>query len=274
MTISDLEPKGVDQALRLSGSPPALRVESVSCSYDGVQAVRQITLEVPKGGFLGLIGPNGAGKSTLLDCISGVNVTYDGRLALNGADVTRLPVHKLAALGIGRTFQTARVFRRMSVMSNLMVAARYPAGERLAAVVLGSWHSNEAENLARAWSILRFFDLTHIANNWGSELSGGQERLVELSRILMSRPQIVLLDEPFAGVSPTNRERLADRLRELSTSTGVTILMVEHRLEWVEHLCEKVFVMAEGRLIAQGTMAELRMQRAVIDSYLGAPADL
>jgi branched-chain amino acid transport system ATP-binding protein len=162
----------------------------------------------------------------------------------------------------------------MSVMSNLMVAARHPAGERLAAVLFGSWHSNEAENLARAWSILRFFDLTQIANNWGSELSGGQERLVELSRILMSRPQIVLLDEPFAGVSPTNRERLADRLRELSTSTGVTILMVEHRLEWVEHLCEKVFVMAEGRLIAQGTMAELRMHRAVIDSYLGTPADL
>ena len=250
---------------------PALRVESVSCSYDGVQAVRKVTLEVPQGSFYGLIGPNGAGKSTLLDCISGVNVEYEGRMYLNGADVTRLPLQRMAERGLGRTFQTARVFRRMSVLSNLMVAARHPVGEGLGAALLGTWKRDEERNLARAWTILKFFDLTHVADNWGSELSGGQERLIELSRILMSHPQVVLLDEPFAGVSPVNRAKLANQLRQLSMDTGVTILMVEHRLEWVENLCETVFVMAEGKLIAQGSLAQLRSERAVIDSYLGAP---
>ncbi len=250
---------------------PALRVESVSCSYDGLQAVRQVTLEVPQGSFFGLIGPNGAGKSTLLDCISGVNVGYEGRVFLDGADVTRLPLQRMAERGLGRTFQTARVFRRMSVLSNLMVAARHPVGEGLAASLFGTWKADEERNLARAWTILRFFDLAHIADNWGSELSGGQERLIELSRILMSHPRVVLLDEPFAGVSPVNRAKLANQLRQLSMDTGVTILMVEHRLEWVENLCETVFVMAEGKLIAQGTLAQLRSERAVIDSYLGAP---
>jgi ABC-type branched-subunit amino acid transport system ATPase component len=250
---------------------PALRVESVSCSYDGVQAVRNVTLEVPQGSFYGLIGPNGAGKSTLLDCISGVNVGYEGRVWLDGADVTRLPLQLMAERGLGRTFQTARVFRRMSVLSNLMVAARHPAGEALGAALLGTWKADEELNLARAWTILKFFDLTHIADNWGSELSGGQERLIELSRILMSHPRVVLLDEPFAGVSPVNRAKLANQLRQLSMDTGVTILMVEHRLEWVENLCETVFVMAEGKLIAQGSLAQLRSERAVIDSYLGSP---
>ncbi|HXC80072.1 MAG TPA: ABC transporter ATP-binding protein [Candidatus Acidoferrum sp.] len=250
---------------------PALRAEGVSCSYDGLQAVRNVTLEVPRGAFYGLIGPNGAGKSTLLDCISGVNVAYEGRVFVGGEDVTRLPLQRMAERGLGRTFQTARVFRRMSVMSNLMVAARHPVGESLAAALTGTWKSDEARHLERAWSILQFFDLIRIADNWGSELSGGQERLIELSRLLMSNPQVVLLDEPFAGVSPVNRAKLASQLRQLSMDTGVTILMVEHRLEWIENLCERVFVMAEGKLIAQGSLAELRSHRAVIDSYLGAP---
>lgn len=232
-----------------------------------------MTFDVPRGSFYGLIGPNGAGKSTLLDCISGVNVTYAGRIFLEGVDVTRLPLQRMAARGLGRTFQTARVFRRMSVMSNLMVAARNPAGESLREALLKTWKADEARHLTRAWSILNFFDLAHVADNWGSELSGGQERLIELSRLLMSHPQVVLLDEPFAGVSPANRAKLAKQLKVLSRDTGVTILMVEHRLEWVEHLCDRVFVMAEGRLIAQGTLAELRRERAVIDSYLGAPLD-
>jgi branched-chain amino acid transport system ATP-binding protein len=251
----------------------ALKVDNLFCSYGGVRAVNGVSFEVPAGAFYGLVGPNGAGKSTLIDCISGLNRKYSGGVWVGGTPVARMLPHHLARRGLGRTFQTSRVFRRMTVMSNLMVGGRHQIGERLVSALFGGWKAQQEGFLARAVSLLDLFEIRGVADSYGAELSGGQERLVEISRLMMSRPTVVLLDEPFAGVSPSNRLKLADQLHRLSVEHQVTLLMVEHRLEWVEMLCSNLYVMAQGRLIAEGTMTELRRDHAVVAAYLGDARD-
>jgi len=247
----------------------ALKLSGIECSFGGVQAVAGVSFDVMDGEFVGLIGPNGAGKSTLLDCVSGLNRSYRGRVVWDGRDITRWPLHRVAQAGLVRTFQVPRLFRRMTALSNVMVGPRNQLGENLGAVISGSWRRQESELLAEAYRTLRRFDLSYVANNYGSDLSGGQERLLELCRAIMFRPRMLLLDEPFAGVSPTNRRRLADLLTGVWRDEKVTIVMVEHRLEWIEELCNRILVMANGTLIAQGSMADVRKNREVVDSYLG-----
>jgi ABC-type branched-subunit amino acid transport system ATPase component len=150
-----------------------------------------------------------------------------------------------------------------------MAAPLNQPGETIVRAFLGGWRERERELLAQAREVLAYFNLERVADNYGAELSGGQERLVELARVLMFRPQVLLLDEPFAGVSPTNRKLLAERLRSLSTERGITVVMVEHRLQLVEELCDAVVFMSEGQVIAKGSMAELRQVREVVESYLG-----
>ncbi|HEV2250563.1 MAG TPA: ABC transporter ATP-binding protein [Candidatus Limnocylindria bacterium] len=260
----------------LPGAPvvgePILRVRGVAHSYGGVQAVGGVDLDVEAGSFVGLIGPNGAGKTTLLDCISGAVRPARGSVTFRGRDVTGRPLHEIARLGLVRTFQTARVFGRMTVLSNQMAAPSGQLGERLLRAVLGGWRLQEAGQLADALEMLARFDIAAAADQYGGALSGGQRRLTELARSLMARPSALLLDEPFAGVSPTNRRRLATHLQTLSRDHGITVLMVEHRLELVEELCQRIVVMAEGRVIAQGSMADLRRNATVVSAYLGEVA--
>jgi len=251
---------------------PILRVRGITHSYGGVQAVAGVDLDVDAGAFVGLIGPNGAGKTTLLDCISGAVRPGGGSVVFRGSDVTGRSLHEIAQLGLVRTFQTARVFGRMTVLSNLMTAPSGQRGERLLRAVFGGWRAQEAAQLADARQMLGRFDIGDSADQYGAALSGGQRRLAELSRSLMVLPAALLLDEPFAGVSPTNRRRLATHLQALSRDHGITVLMVEHRLELVEELCGRIVVMAEGRVIAQGSMADLRRNAAVVSAYLGEVA--
>lgn len=246
-----------------------LQVRGVRHSYGGVQAVAGVDLDVGRGEFAGLIGPNGAGKTTLLDCISGAVRPAGGTVAFRGSDVTGRSLHDTARLGMVRTFQTARVFGRMTVLSNLMCAPAGQRGERLLRALFGGWRAQEAAQLGDALAMLARFDIGESADQYGAALSGGQRRLTELSRSLMVKPTALLLDEPFAGVSPTNRRRLAAHLQALSRDHGISVLMVEHRLELVEELCERIFVMAEGRVIAQGSMGDLRRNAAVVSAYLG-----
>ncbi len=248
---------------------PALRVVDLACSFGGVQAVRGVTFDVAQGAFVGLIGPNGAGKSTLIDCISGRNRSYRGKVGALGADITRLPLYKVARRGVVRTFQVARPFPKLTVLSNLMVGPRDQTGERVERTLIGGWHGQERTLVSRARSTMDVFGLGRVENNYGSELSGGQERLVELSRAVLCEPRVLLLDEPFAGVSPVNRQRLADLLKGLVADGNMTILMVEHRLEWVERLCSRILVMVEGSLILEGTLPEIRSNERVIEAYLG-----
>lgn len=221
--------------------------------------------------MVGLIGPNGAGKSTVVECISGCVRGYSGQVLLNGTDISGWPTHKVARAGLVRTFQTPRLFRRLSVLSNVMLAAEEGTVEGMRATLLGTWRDRDGERLRQCTAVLERFGLGRIAENLASDLSGGQERLVELCRVLLFKPTVVLLDEPFAGVSPENRHRLADAITELRAA-GVTVLMIEHRLEWVDRLCDRVVVMAEGSVLAAGSMAEIRANDAVISSYLGSKA--
>ncbi len=247
----------------------ALRLENIRCAYGGVQAVAGVSFEIPEGAFVGLIGPNGAGKSTLLDCISGFNRSYTGKVFYDGHEITRWAPHRIASRSLIRTFQTPRLFRNMTVLSNLMAAPPRQRGETLLGVLRGSWRSEESKSLAKARSVIASFSLDRVSDNYCSELSGGQERIVELARTLMTECKVILLDEPFAGVSPANRTRLADHLADLWRIHGVTIIMVEHRLEWIDQLCNSVYVMASGQILAQGSMSELRKNRQVLDAYLG-----
>jgi branched-chain amino acid transport system ATP-binding protein len=248
----------------------SIRLEDVRCAYGGVQAVNGVSFEVPAGAFIGLIGPNGAGKTTLLDCVSGFNRGYSGHVYLGGQDISRWVPHRIASKSLVRTFQTPRLFRGMTVMSNLMAAPPRQIGETIRGVVLGSWRDEERTNLVHAQSVAASFSLQRVLDNYCSELSGGQERIAELARTLMADCKAILLDEPFAGVSPANRVRLAEHLVRLWQELGVTIVMVEHRLEWIEQLCSSVHVMANGRILASGTMNELRKDRQVLEAYLGA----
>jgi branched-chain amino acid transport system ATP-binding protein len=246
-----------------------LQVEDVAHSFGGVQAVSGASLTVGSGKFLGLIGPNGAGKSTLLDCISGNIKNYSGRVVFNGEQISGLPMYKVARRGLVRSFQSSRVFGRLTVTSNLMTAPRGQKGERLVSALFGGWRKQDDENLLAAQSLVDDFGLGHLADMYAEALSGGQRRLTELTRALMLRPKMLLLDEPFAGVSPVNRQNLARWLRDLNKHGELTILMVEHRLEMVEQLCDSVVVMAEGRVIAQDSMEELRRNPHVVEAYLG-----
>lgn len=246
-----------------------LQVEGLSHSYGGLQAVTNVSFAIRRGTFCGLIGPNGAGKSTLLDCISGRVHGYKGRISFNGADITGWPLHRTAAAGLVRTFQVSRIFQRLSVISDVMVGAPGQVGERVIPALLGTWKADQKRHLDNAVRLLRRFQIADVANNLGSALSGGQQRLVELSRTMMARPAMLLLDEPFAGVSPVARRELVAHLKSLCEGDGVTILMIEHRLDLIEELCDPIHAMAQGELVASGNMTDLRKNDRLISAYLG-----
>jgi ABC-type branched-subunit amino acid transport system ATPase component len=255
-------------------SSVVLEASDIHSAYGGVQAVRGVSFEVRKGECVGIIGPNGAGKSTLLDNISGLNRDYTGRVRVLGTDVTRWPMHRRSGLSVARSFQSPRMFGRMTVLSNLMVAPQGQQGERVSRAIFGGWRQAEQRQLVRARELLDQFGLAGHHDSYAAELSGGQERLLELARAMMTNPKVLLLDEPFAGVSPANRQKLVHHLRALARVSSVSIVMVEHRLQWVEQLCDQVIVMAEGRIIAQGSLADVLRHHKVVDAYLGRRATL
>jgi ABC-type branched-subunit amino acid transport system ATPase component len=254
-----------------TGEPgPLLQVEGLACHFGGLLAVRNATFTVRRGTITGLIGPNGAGKSTIVNLISGRTRPTSGSVRFDGAEIAGRRPHEVARHGIMRTFQQANVFGGLTVLENLLVGAAPWRGERLAAALAPRrvWSATEAELIERAWDLLRRFGLTAIANDRAAALSGGQRRLVELMRALMGEPKLLLLDEPMAGVSPALAQSVAAQLEELRDS-GMTMLMVEHELRLVERLCDPVVVMAQGKVLAEGAMAQLRTDQAVIDAYLG-----
>lgn len=246
-----------------------LQISHLSFAYGGVRAVDDVSLDIPRGAIVGLIGPNGAGKSTLVDCASGVLPGYEGSVRFNGTDISGWPVHRCAAAGLLRTFQVSRLFPQLTTMSNLMVGAQNQQGEGLASAWFRTWRPSQWPLVAKARDLLDRYDLGRLENSFALELSGGQRRLAELARSTMTQPVLLWLDEPFAGVSPTMRDNLVEHLVALRRDQGVTLVMVEHRLELIEAMCDVVFVMANGKVIAKGTMAELRDTRAVVDAYLG-----
>ena len=255
--------------------PPAaaqdivLQAIDVSREFGGVHAVSGVSLAVRQGTLTGLIGPNGAGKSTLLALLAGTDQVSAGRIFYHGQDVTRVPAYRRARLGLVRTFQLASEFKRLTVMENLLSAAPGNRGESLIGAVAGRWYwrEDEAEAINKATSVLSRFGLEALANEYAGDLSGGQRRLVEIMRALMAEPTMLLLDEPMAGVHPELARRIGGSLVALCRE-GMTILMVEHELAIMDEFCDPVIVMADGSVLAEGTMTELRDRTEVVEAYL------
>jgi branched-chain amino acid transport system ATP-binding protein len=244
---------------------PVLDVRGVSVFFGGVQAVRGVSLQVAAGEVVGLIGPNGAGKSSLLGALGGQFAVASGRVLLGGHDVTSLAPYRRARVGIVRTFQHTSTFDGLTVFENLLVAAVSARGARLREALTGDQRLRAAAAEA-VWARLRQFDMVPMANSYGSELSGGQRRLVEIMRCLMESPRVLLLDEPMVGVAPHLVRRIGEDCARISAS-GVAIVIVEHALEVVEAVCDRVVVMASGRVVAEATYAEAMSSSAVKEAY-------
>ncbi|MGB9184851.1 MAG: branched-chain amino acid ABC transporter ATP-binding protein/permease [Solirubrobacteraceae bacterium] len=259
-------------AARNSGdgaSPVILECVGLSRSFDGVRAVDNVSMQFERGRLTGIIGPNGAGKSTALAMLAGTLPVTEGRILLRGEDVTAMPAYRRARQGLVRTFQLASEFKRLTVIENLLAAIPGQRGDSFRGAVLGSryWGSQEAAGIERARATLERFGLAELADRYAGELSGGQRRLVEIMRALMAEPEVLLLDEPMAGVHPHLAHEIGMLLVSLCQE-GTTVIMVEHELSIMDEFCDPVFVLAEGRVLAQGTMAALRAKEEVVEAYL------
>ena len=237
--------------------------------FGGLRAVNGVSMSVRQGTLTGLIGPNGAGKSTLLALLAGTLPASAGTITYRGQDITGMPAFRRARLGLVRTFQLASEFKRLTVMENLLSAVPANRGDSLRGAIAGKryWKADEAAAIARAQVILRRFGLEALANHYAGDLSGGQRRLVEIMRALMTEPRMLLLDEPMAGVHPNLARRIGNELVALCNE-GMTILMVEHELAIMDEFADPVVVMAEGEVLAEGTMQQLRGRSEVVEAYL------
>ncbi len=248
-----------------------LEVEDVVRSFGAVRAVDGASFEVEQGSITGLIGPNGAGKSTLFGTIAGSLKPNAGRIVFAGTRIDRRPAYRVARAGVVRTYQAARVLTRMSVLDNLLLATTGHPGERLTGLVFRPRAAREHERrtLERARELLALVGLETHAREYAGTLSGGQRKLLDLVRVLMLEPRLVLLDEPMAGVAPALRGQLLEHILAVRRDRGVTFLIVEHDLDFVMHAADRVVVMNEGRVLTVGTPEEVRANPDVVDAYLG-----
>ncbi|NNE86762.1 MAG: ABC transporter ATP-binding protein [Silicimonas sp.] len=239
-----------------------------------MKAVDDVTLNVRRGSITGLIGPNGAGKSTFFNLLTGALKPDAGRVQLEGADITGLPPDRLFALGLGRTFQIPRPFARMSVLENVMLAPTGQIGETITGPFLSRvrMRAEEAQIRDKALEVLEFVTLGDLADHPAGQISGGQMKLLELARVLMGDPALILLDEPAAGVNPVLTETLIGKIEELNRQ-GTTFVIIEHDMDFVMRHCDPVIALAEGRVIFQGTSAEALANPVLLDAYLGAMED-
>ncbi|MEJ2291833.1 MAG: ABC transporter ATP-binding protein [Deinococcales bacterium] len=247
-----------------------LEVRSVSKRFGGNRAVDGCSFTVEAQTSIGLIGPNGAGKTTTVNLISGRMPVDRGSIVFKGQPIQNLPMWKVARRGLTRTFQISRELRALTVMENMLIAAQLQPFEGIVQTVfdVGRIRSAEKDGVRKAFELLELFQLSHLANEYAANLSGGQKRLLELARSLMTDPELLILDEPLAGVNPTTARNIAEYI-ETMRARGITLLIIEHNLNMVERLCERVIVMAEGSVLAEGSMKQIRENPAVVDAYLG-----
>jgi branched-chain amino acid transport system ATP-binding protein len=248
-----------------------LRVEHLVKDFGGLRAVDRCSLEVKEGTITGLIGPNGAGKTTLFNLITGFYNPDAGKVYFKGEDVTGLPPYTIFHKGLCRTFQIPREFGEMTVLENLMLVPMNQKGENLFYPWFrpGAVRRQEREVYERAIEVLGFVDLLHLKDEYAGNLSGGQKKLLELARTMMADPELILLDEPGAGVNPTLMKKLVGYIEHLCYEEGVTFLLIEHDMDLVMTLCNPVIVMSEGKKLMEGTPDEVRTDQRVLDAYLG-----
>lgn len=267
-------PKVSPSRAALSMPKAALSIQGISKSFGGVQAVDNCSFDVEKGSITGLIGPNGAGKTTTFSIISGFIRPDSGKVFLDGKDVTRRQAHELFHLGLVRTFQIPHEFGKLTVLENLMVVPAGQPGEN----PLTAWtnpslvREREAQVLREADKTLEFLGLESVRDLPAGHLSGGQRKLVELGRAMMSGAGTVLLDEPGAGVNPTLLAELSQMIRRLNKERGTTFCLIEHNMDMIGHLCDTVVVMASGSVLTQGVMTDVKKDPRVLAAYLGSSA--
>jgi branched-chain amino acid transport system ATP-binding protein len=250
---------------------PLLRVERVVKSFDGVRAVNDCSLQVQPGTITGLIGPNGAGKTTLFNLITGFLKPSSGRIVFKDERIDGLPPHQIFRRGIVRTFQIPRELKQMTVLENLMLVPAEQAGERL----WNPWFfpfrvaRQEREFRDKALDIMEFVDLWHLRDEYAANLSSGQKKLLELARTLMADPEMILLDEPGAGVNPTLMRKLVHNIEQLCYGKGITFFLIEHDMDLVTRLCNPIIVMSNGEKLAEGPPEEVKSDERVLEAYLG-----
>ncbi len=248
---------------------PILVANDVHRSFGGVRAVDVDALRVERGSVVALIGPNGAGKTTFFNVLTGFERADGGTWRFEGKDLAGKPAYAVARAGMVRTFQTARVFPRLSVLDNIRLAAQDQAGEHLrTALMPWRWRRQEAELGERAAELARWVGLGEKVDDFAGTLSGGQRKLLELARAVMAAPRLLMLDEPMAGVNPALRQALLDKIRELP-GEGISVLFVEHDMDVVSAISDLVVCMAEGQVIASGTAGQVAQDERVIEAYLG-----
>jgi len=248
-----------------------LKIEGVHKSFGGLKAVTDCSLEVQEGSITGLIGPNGAGKTTLFNIITGHYKPDRGHIFFQGQNIEGLPPHKIFHKKIFRTFQISREFAQMTVLENLMIIPARQSGENIwnTWVRPGTIKHQEKEIQEKALEVLEFVELIKLKNEYAGSLSGGQKKLLEIAKSMMSDPQLVLLDEPGAGVNPTLMKKLIANIETLCHEKEMTFFLIEHDMDLVMKLCNPVIVMSEGKKLAQGTAEEIKRNEAVMEAYLG-----
>ncbi len=277
MTTADpVEAADSDERAREETDDPLLQVRNLRKSFGGVTAVDGVSFDVQPGTITGLIGPNGAGKSTTFDLITGGQSPDGGRVVFDGEDVTGKRTEQIALQGLVRTFQIARQLDEMTVLENVMLAPPDQQGEALWRSVLpgfrGRVNEQESQLRERAWETLEFFELDHLAGEYAGTLSGGQRKLLEMARVFMTDPEMVLLDEPLAGVNPTLEEKLLDRIHDLRQQ-GYTFLLVEHDMNVVMNHCDPVIVMHQGKILVEADPETVRTDEQVLEAYLGGEVE-
>jgi len=251
-----------------------LKLEGLVKRYGGLTAVDGASFEVARGSITGLIGPNGAGKTTTFDIIAGAQPPTAGRILFEGCDITGRKTHELFHMGVVRSFQIPREYARLTVIENLMVAPPNQPGEN----VWATWfmparaRAREREVMERAEETLAFLGMSHVRDLLAGNLSGGQKKLLELGRAMMTDARLVLLDEPGAGVNPTLMVSIMEMIERLNTERGLTFCIIEHDMDVIARLCDPVIVLAEGRVLTTGSYAEVSRDARVIDAYFGGGA--
>jgi branched-chain amino acid transport system ATP-binding protein len=248
-----------------------IKIHDLHKHFGGFRAVDGASLEIKEGSITGLIGPNGAGKTTLFNVVAGRLPPTNGKVSMSGDDITGLPPHDLFHKGLLRTFQIAHEFASMTVRENLMMVPGNQSGE----AVWNSWFgrariaAEESELLKKADEVLEFLTIDHLKNEKAGNLSGGQKKLLELGRTMMVDARIVFLDEVGAGVNRTLLNTIADAIIRLNKERGYTFCVIEHDMDFIGKLCDPVIVMAEGKVLAEGTIEEIKANEQVIEAYLG-----
>jgi branched-chain amino acid transport system ATP-binding protein len=245
---------------------PVLKVNNLKKAYGAIQAVGGVSFEVMPGEIFGVIGPNGSGKTTMFNSVLGQITPDSGEIELNGRSIAGLSPVKLNQMGVGRTFQTLQVFGKMSVRDNLLVAAQEHHGSMFSRM----FAPGDSGNGAKADALIQQFRIGHVAHKKAGELSYGQQKLVDIAMAFMSDPDLVLLDEPCAGVNPSLVGGLSSLLKELNQTRKGSFVVIEHNMDFVMDLCHRIMVMVEGQVMAIGTPAEIRANKQVLDAYLGS----